>query len=74
MTKKKKRLKIFFFRIYFISYDEIVGLISFDCKIFESIEITGVVVIPAAKRCFCLSCTDKRGFDLQELIFFNINK
>jgi hypothetical protein len=54
-----------FCRIY-LTYDEIVELISFDCKIFELVEITGLVVIAAAaaKRRFCLSCTDKRGFDL----------
>jgi hypothetical protein len=47
---------------FFLTYGEIVDLISFDCKIFESGGITGVIA--AAKRCFRLSCTDKRGFAL----------
>jgi hypothetical protein len=56
-----------FIRIAFVlfTYVDAIELTSIDCGISELARITGVAVVPA-KRCFCLSCTDKRGFDLMK--------
>ncbi len=67
----KRKIKFFEFLV-FVTYGEIGELISFDFKIFESIGITGVIA--AAKRCFRLSCTDKRGFELIKKTIFVLIK
>jgi hypothetical protein len=44
------------------TYGEITGPLSFGCMTLVSVEVTGVDF--AVNRCFCLSCTDRRGLDL----------
>lgn len=47
-----------------LTYDDIFEWFSLDSISFIFRGLTGVIDAAAAKRCFCLSWTDKRGFDL----------
>jgi hypothetical protein len=69
---RKIKNKNFFFKLVFLFYIEFdmtdVDFISVVCEISDLVGVTGVI---DAKRWFCLSRTDKRGFDLKNNFYKN---